>query len=105
MSIKRSVTAAAHDEAVNANHRRRTSVYTIRLSPEHTDRIEAIRDAVEQFTPVVDVGAASVSFRTPTSDEGAYTIASTVMAGCVEEPGTGWTLTTGLGIHRRTVTA
>lgn len=78
---------------------RRTSVYTIRLQDQFAADVAAF-ELREANVPISDHGDASVSFRAP-SDAAAARIANRAVA-TVE--GSAY-LTTGLGVHRRTVEA
>lgn len=80
---------------------RRTSLYTIDLTG--TPNLPAALEAVANRLPnVQDLGEHSVTFRAPTDDAGALRIARHATDVPV------WltaTLTTGLGIHKRTIVA
>jgi hypothetical protein len=76
---------------------RRTSVYTLRVNPADADSITAIRKRIEDAgTLIVDEGGTTLSYRT-TDDQAAVQIASAVVGDTRAQ------LTTGLGVHRRTV--
>lgn len=75
---------------------RRTSIYTLR-TPHVTHTVARMRSA---GLPVADQGEASVSFRADGDD------AALAVIERVAQPwrgGSAWELTTGLGVHRRTV--
>jgi hypothetical protein len=86
---------------------RRTSIYTIRLiDPEWVADVAAWVSGsgyvpAQPGTPIVDRGDSSVSFRAA-DDAAAASIVHTALDG---SPEVAYTLTTGLGIHRRMVTA
>lgn len=84
---------------------RRTSVYTIRLGDPRNmgGTVHGLR---RQSIPISDLGEASVSFRAA-SDRAALEVTRAALSG--RQWVDGFTveheLTTGLGVHRRTVTA
>ena len=82
----------------NPTHRR-TSVYTIRLGATTPGLVHTVASGLLDRAIITDLGSRSVSFRAPTGDAGAYQIALDAMAGVSGE----WHLTTGLGVHRRTI--
>jgi hypothetical protein len=88
---------------MSATVTRRTSVYTIRLT-DHTDEdarrlLDDVRKSLAwQGVGVADHGDRSISYRAA-GDEAAAQIARDALAG-LSDP---WDLTTGLGVHRRTV--
>lgn len=74
---------------------RRTSVYTIRT----LDVTRVARSLRAAQVPIIDQGEESVSFRAPGDAE-----AQEVTHGiAVRDTAEAWELTTGLGVHRRTV--
>lgn len=73
---------------------RRTSVYTLHLdTPQQAQEIAARFDH-----PIQDQGENSISFRT--SDD---TTALRIVGDTLSDAPFGWSLSTGLGIHRRWV--
>jgi uncharacterized protein with GYD domain len=78
---------------------RRTSTYTIRLTEATPERVEAVRRALTQRgVRIIDLGDAAVSYRSAGDTDAMQTAAA-----AMEKLWATWTLTTGLGVHRRTV--
>lgn len=79
--------------------KRRTSVYTIHLNTPRPGLPTLIATGLAASVAVQDIGGVSVSFRAPTDDDAALQVAAHATAGRTGD----WTLTTGLGVHRRQI--
>jgi hypothetical protein len=77
---------------------RQTSVYTLHVDPDVVDQIAPTFPA-----PLQDRGSESLSFRAA-DDAAALAVIDTALAGVEINRWLGGCLTTGLGVHKRTVT-